>query len=111
MQFCILFLDCTVTVSGPKPNKKCVFPFKLGRRIYRSCTDITDPGKFWCSTKTDIHGRHVTKEKEWGYCHPSCSKKKKLGLKGRPLRNRVQSRPTKRPVQVQSIPYDEMDYV
>ena len=68
--------DCTVTVSGPKPNKKCAFPFKLGRKIYRSCTDRSDPGKFWCSTKTDRFGKHVAKNQEWGYCHPSCNGKK-----------------------------------
>ena len=77
-----------MTVSGPKPNKKCVFPFKLGRRIYRSCTDRSDPGKFWCSTKTDKRGRHVGKEKEWGYCHPSCGKKKNsLGLGNKKISN------------------------
>lgn len=59
-------------MAGPNPNRKCVFPFKYGGKTYSSCTDISDPGKFWCSTKTDKNGRHVTKRKQWGYCHPSC---------------------------------------
>jgi len=78
-------VDCTRTVSGPNPNHKCVFPFKIGRKTYRKCTDRSDPGKFWCSTMTDKFGRHVAKHKQWGYCHPSCGSKRK-GIRRRPTR-------------------------
>lgn len=73
--------DCSVTVSGPRPNKKCAFPFKVGGRIYRSCTDHSDPGNFWCSTKTNKRGKHVAKE--WGYCHEDCKGKKRRKQKRR----------------------------
>ena len=84
-----IFIDCTVTVSGPNPNRKCVFPFKYGSKTYGSCTDVSDPGKYWCSTKTDKNGRHVTKRKQWGYCHPSCGS----------IRTRIRKRrPSKKPI-------------
>ena len=64
--------NCSVTVSGPRPNKPCVFPFKFGRKVHWSCTDLSDPGKFWCSTKVDKNGKHIGGASEWGYCHKSC---------------------------------------
>ena len=85
-----VFVDCTVTVAGPNPNRKCVFPFKYGSKTYRSCTDISDPGRFWCSTKTDENGRHVTKRKQWGYCHPSCGSLRTMIRKRKPPKPIIQ---------------------
>ena len=64
--------DCSVTVKGPQPNKKCVFPFEFSRQKHYSCTDLKDPGNFWCSTKVDKDGKHIGGAKEWGYCAEGC---------------------------------------
>ena len=64
--------DCSVTVRGPQPNKTCVFPFEFSRQKHYSCTDLKDPGNFWCSTKVDKDGKHIGGAKEWGYCAEGC---------------------------------------
>ena len=64
--------NCSITVSGPKPNKPCVFPFEFSRKKHWSCIDLKDPGNFWCSTKVDTFGKHIGGAREWGYCHKSC---------------------------------------
>lgn len=64
--------DCSITVSGPKPNKPCVFPFEFSREKHYSCTDLKDPGNPWCSTKVDKNGKHIGGANEWGYCEKGC---------------------------------------
>ncbi len=53
--------DC-LTVSGPNPGARCVFPFTHSGRRYSGCPiDPDDPEgrKRWCSTRTDAKGNHV----------------------------------------------------
>ena len=68
--------NCSITVSGPRPNKPCVFPFEFAHMIYDYCTDEKDPGNFWCSTKVDKDGKHIGGANEWGYCEKDCDGKK-----------------------------------
>jgi len=53
------------TVSGPRPNQPCVFPFRWEGRHYSGCvSDGFDQP--WCSTLTNLFGVHVTGN--WGNC-------------------------------------------
>ena len=45
------------TVSGPKPNSTCVFPFVFEGHTYESCKHDDDNTR-WCSTKVDSNGKH-----------------------------------------------------
>ena len=66
--------DCSYTVGGANPNKPCALPFRYKGKQYQTCTDRSDPdGKFWCSTKVDVNGKHVSKAGEWGYCPEGCT--------------------------------------
>merc|ERR1711971_457267 len=63
------------TISGPDPNKPCIFPFKFGDITYNNCTTIgNDPGdtKAWCSTKVDNSGNHIGGQGKYGFCEPKC---------------------------------------
>ena len=41
-------------------TETCVFPFKLGGRLYNTCTRMgTEDGVPWCSTQVDENGVHV----------------------------------------------------
>ena len=69
----LIFLGSCKTVSGPKPNSNCSFPFQFGDITYNSCTKILNTyndTKAWCSVMVDNSGKHVVGE--WGYCEPSC---------------------------------------
>ena len=62
-----------MTVSGPNPRKRCVFPFTHQGKTYFGCPiDPEQPSKTWCSTKVDSSGKHVTGEDEYGFCSRSC---------------------------------------
>ena len=62
------------TIGGGSPNTKCVFPFKIKGKIYNACTDYSSTdGAFWCSTKVDSNGNHISGQKLWGVCGPNCS--------------------------------------
>ena len=65
----ILASECT-TVSGPDPNKPCVFPFEYNGIIYHECTEV-DHDQFWCHTDQD-----------WGNCGTNCEKNQ--GIHGEP---------------------------
>ncbi len=46
-----LLLGC-LTVSGPKVNAQCIFPFIWNATSYNGCPiDLVDETKRWCSTK------------------------------------------------------------
>merc|ERR1712038_321727 len=62
-----------MTVSGPNPRKRCVFPFTHQGKTYFGCpVDPEQPAQTWCSTKVDSSGKHVTGEDEYGFCSQSC---------------------------------------
>jgi len=70
----VVFSDqsCT-TIGGPGQGKPCVFPFRFGGSLRSSCiTDLDPEGKFWCSTRVDAGGNHVTGTGEWGHCSAGC---------------------------------------
>lgn len=73
-----------LTLGGQVIGKPCIFPFILNNKIYNSCTDILDSsGNYWCSTKVDIYGKHITGN--WGYCNNFCPKDTKPTLSPTPL--------------------------
>ena len=59
-----------MTVAGPKPNRKCVFPFKYNGKTYTGCT-AKGAKRDWCSTRT-VRGHHQMGY--WGYCASNCKK-------------------------------------
>eukprot|EP00095_Tigriopus_kingsejongensis_P002458 maker-scaffold1402_size43054-snap-gene-0.8 protein:Tk02458 transcript:maker-scaffold1402_size43054-snap-gene-0.8-mRNA-1 annotation:"hemolymph proteinase 5" len=62
---------CT-TISGPRANRLCVFPFIYDGTNFNECTNRDDPdSKPWCSTLVDALGNHIPGN--WGHC--SCSSK------------------------------------
>lgn len=67
-----------VACSKTKSGKKCVFPFKYGRRTYNSCTgDGIGKNKFgqdnlWCATALRSNGKYAT----WEICDLACFKGK-----------------------------------
>ena len=73
--------NCSVTVSGPKPNTPCAFPFIFAGKIHWSCTDMKDPGNHWCSTKVDKDGKHIGGASYWGYCPKSCSEEDQTSVR------------------------------
>ena len=55
--------DC-FTISGPKSDKKCIFPFRYKGALYHHCTkDYHD--KLWCATETNQNDDYVG---HWGNC-------------------------------------------
>jgi len=64
------------TNSGPARGRKCVFPFSFGGRTYNECAMWTyggiNKGKFWCSTSTDVEGKHINGQGNYGICGPEC---------------------------------------
>ena len=63
---------CT-TISGPSSNLPCIFPFKFGVRVYKTCTWVQahlTGNKAWCSTAVDKNGHHL--QGKWGNCNSSC---------------------------------------
>jgi len=55
------------TVSGPQPDKLCMFPFKWKGTVYRECTSHMNSGKLWCPTQLDHLNGYI--EGQWGNCH------------------------------------------
>ena len=65
------------TISGPNPNKKCIFPFKHAGKTYFGCPiDPEDKTKRWCSTQVDSGGNHVTNKGQYGHCATNCPQDK-----------------------------------
>merc|ERR1712233_153974 len=74
----VVFTDQSCkTIGGPGQGKPCVFPFRFGGSLRSSCiTDLDPEGKFWCSTRVDAGGNHVTGTGEWGHCSAGCAKER-----------------------------------
>jgi hypothetical protein len=65
------FLWTCDTVGGPNPGKPCIFPFIHGFETFSGCP--ADPnGQYWCSTKVNSSGNHISGQDEWGYCSKNC---------------------------------------
>merc|ERR1711970_856255 len=72
--------EACVTESGPGRGKQCKFPFTYQGRTYNSCARWTwkgrHYGKYWCSTRTDRFGNHVSGGRHFGFCgfcdQPGC---------------------------------------
>ena len=58
-------------MSGPSPDKKCVFPFVFKGQTYEECTTAENNGVHWCSTEVDSQGIHFDDTK-WGHCGETC---------------------------------------
>jgi len=63
-------------VSGPSTGRACVFPFTYSGKVYTECAKWihgeTEEGEFWCSTKVDKFGRHITGMGHYGFCSSNC---------------------------------------
>ena len=71
--FCISETSGCKTIAGPSKGKDCVFPFVFNGKKYNECAFDSDG--FWCSTKVDSTGTHITGN--WGICGSDCPKGKK----------------------------------
>jgi len=62
--------------KGPgKKDTDCAIPWEFNGKLIYGCTDETDPGRFWCSTKVNKTTReHLGGQGNWGYCSESCPK-------------------------------------
>jgi len=54
--------------SGLDQQERCIFPFTYKAVTYDACTDTDGDGMFWCSTKTDWWGYHVSGHGHYGTC-------------------------------------------
>lgn len=69
-----------VASSGSAAGQTCVFPFKYNGVQYNGCAPLHSENRvldFWCSTKTDRNGYHITggsgdPGKYVGFCDSSC---------------------------------------
>ena len=65
-------------MSGPNPNKPCVFPFQYHGMTFNNCTNYDGAdNKAWCATKVDGSGNHFYggdeyDQENWGNCGPNC---------------------------------------
>ena len=63
----ISFISVCKTVSGPAPNKPCVFPFRFKGVTYKTCT-FEQSSTPWCSTGVDKYGNHISNKGLYGNC-------------------------------------------
>ena len=56
---------CT-TIRGPRPDKKCKFPFIFNGEKRFTCIKGRLRPEPWCSTKVDNGNNYI--RGEWGYC-------------------------------------------
>ena len=63
---------CLTTGNGGNRGKACIFPFKFNGKIHYNCIPTKRDPRPWCSTKVSKGYRHVSGEKEWGYCNSHC---------------------------------------
>lgn len=63
--------ECT-TVSGKRPNEKCIFPFRFRGKNYNRCIDPPKGknGTRWCSVKVYDNGKHI--KGHHGFCGNNC---------------------------------------
>ena len=60
-----------------KTGEHCQFPFKHNGVLYYGCPpDPIEAGEFWCSTKVDKDGNHITGKGFYGLCKSECPKHK-----------------------------------
>ena len=80
--------SCVVTnEKGPQKNKPCVFPFlhqgvlynecgcilRINKTYTEACRNKNHPrARFWCSTKVDEKGQHISGAKNYGFCNRKC---------------------------------------
>lgn len=77
-----------VASCGAATGNKCVFPFRVGGRMFHSCTKFySDVGQLdgaerrpWCSLETDDEHNHVG---AYGYCDSTCNEAATCLLKAR----------------------------
>jgi hypothetical protein len=63
---------CYVKEVKSNITKKCIFPLKFDGLEHHGCiADDEFGGKFWCSTKVDDKGKHVSGF--WGHCGQGCN--------------------------------------
>ena len=55
-----------MTVDGPQPNKRCIFPFTFNGRSHNTCITGKIRTRPWCSTKENYA------RGQWGYCSLTC---------------------------------------
>ena len=82
--FCASYPETCKTIGGANINASCIFPFTYKSHnnvdvIYNGCAMDTMDGKFWCSTKVDRFGQHVSGKGEWGHCSDDCLQELKKG--------------------------------
>jgi len=69
-----------ISSSGSAAGQQCIFPFKYNGVQYNGCAPLHSENRlldFWCSTKTDVNGFHITGPfedpgKYVGFCDSSC---------------------------------------
>ena len=80
--------SCQVTNSkGPQKKKPCIFPFTHKGTVFEKCGCILPfnktheqecrnkkhpKAKFWCSTKVDDNGEHLSGGGNYGFCDREC---------------------------------------
>ena len=69
-------------------GKPCIFPFKAyidkEKRTFHGCTMELcgeNCSRYWCSTKVDDNGIHISGGGNWGYCNTKCSNDEDLNPK------------------------------
>ena len=71
---------CLTTPDSKDPGAKCVFPFKYKGKTYTGCPPVLgNPGRTWCSTKTDSDGNHVSGGANFGFCSSHCKTNAEMG--------------------------------
>merc|ERR1712119_38936 len=67
-----------LTVSGPRAETPCIFPFVYSGKVYNQCAEWIhggeNEGKSWCSTKVDNFDRHI--KGQYGFCSSTCFEQK-----------------------------------
>ena len=87
---------CNVTnLEGPQKNQPCVLPFIFEGDTFQECqcvvpvndtfhrecrskTEKVDKKRFWCSTKVDENGTHISGGNNYGYCDINCASERTI---------------------------------
>lgn len=71
------------TKCKTKKGINCQFPFTYKGKLYFDCPpDPVEEGEFWCSTKTDQNGNHITGKGYFGLCDSNCPRHKEKSYSG-----------------------------
>jgi len=60
-----------ISVGGPSPNKRCIFPFTHAGVVYNECT-TAGLGQAWCSVAVHANGTHISGQGLYGLCPSTC---------------------------------------